>query len=461
MRLRMAMISLLASAGIAAAAQLSDYARQWPVSVAEEGAYALLLDESVYRQLARNDLADLAAFNADGMPLAFGPMPASYGPAPDEWREAAWFALPRGDDRGISAGDDLHLRVRRSADGELSLDADLGAGNKLAAASEAALVQDLLVDVKAGAYTVEAIAFETRPASADFNLQVAVDASEDLEHWRTVTDSATLAQLHQNGQQLARKLIEFAPLDTRYLRVRSLGAKGLPLASLRLQLRPKWPRPRMPPRQWITAGFVERDGPAFIYRMPARVPVEAVAVELANDNSLAELQVSVRDDTRAPWQYAGHLTAFRLRGAGLSLDNDPLVTTQTRATHWRVSTAGGQDLQQPPVLRLAYRPETWLLLTHGRPPYVIAAGSQRALRSEFPLEMLVGQVRGKYGPDWQPAAAHLGSMREAGGETALTAYDPAQKRTWLLWGVLALGALVVIVMVFKLLKSGSGDSTGA
>ena len=61
----------------AASAQTSEYAKQWPVSATEEGAYALPLDEPVYRQLSRNDLSDLAAYNADGQALAFGPMPAS------------------------------------------------------------------------------------------------------------------------------------------------------------------------------------------------------------------------------------------------------------------------------------------------------------------------------------------------------------------------------------------------
>src|SRR5438477_12834416 len=78
----------------AAATGLKDYARQWPVSATDEGAYAVTLDPAIYHQLVRRDLGDLAAFNADGDTLPFGPMPASYAAPPSVWREAAWFALP-------------------------------------------------------------------------------------------------------------------------------------------------------------------------------------------------------------------------------------------------------------------------------------------------------------------------------------------------------------------------------
>jgi hypothetical protein len=41
----------------------------------------------------------------------------------------------------------------------------------------------------------------------------------------------------------------------------------------------------------------------------------------------------------------------------------------------------------------------------------------------------------------------------AGGEAALSAYDPATKRTWLLWAVLVFGAGAIVVMVLRLLKA--------
>src|SRR5262249_45064983 len=79
MKAKWAAFALLLSAAAGAAA-LKDYARQWPVATQDEGAYAVTLDSTIYQQLVRRDLADLAAFNSDGEALPFGPMPASYAP---------------------------------------------------------------------------------------------------------------------------------------------------------------------------------------------------------------------------------------------------------------------------------------------------------------------------------------------------------------------------------------------
>jgi hypothetical protein len=62
-------------------------------------------------------------------------------------------------------------------------------------------------------------------------------------------------------------------------------------------------------------------------------------------------------------------------------------------------------------------------------------------------------VRAKFGRDWQPPAAVLGSMQTAGGDAALSAYDPAAKKTWALWAILLVAAVAIIAMVLRLLKA--------
>ena len=122
-----------------------------------------------------------------------------------------------------------------------------------------------------------------------------------------------------------------------------------------------------------------------------------------------------------------------------------------RRREWRIEPS--IDLVRTPVLQFSYRPESWLLLTRGRPPFVIAAGSSTVRRGEFPLDALVMQVRARYGKDWQPAPASLGAMQMAGGEAALSAFTPGHRRAWLLWAVLVLGALAIVVMVLRLLRA--------
>lgn len=451
---RIASIALLAAAGAALAASLSprDFARQWPVqapcpaSGACEGAFAVTLDESVYRQARRADLGDVAAFNADGAALPFGPMPAEYAAPAGAWRDAAWFALPPAvaSPAGV-AGEDLHLHVTRSKDGELSLDATLKHGPP-------GSPQDILIDVRERERVVEAIAIEPAHGAADFSLQVAVEASEDLQHWRTLVPAATLAHLRQGGQALLRSRIEFVPERTDYLRLRLLdGRSSIPLRSLRLFVRAPGPATAVQPRQRIAADFLRREGRAYVYALPARVPVERVNVALADDNAIASFSISAREPGDKHWAYVGQLEAFRLRAAGVQLDNEPLDIAGTRRLEWRIES--NTELARTPVLEFAYRPERWLLLTHGPGPHVVAAGSNSRRGGDFPLSALLAQVRAKFGRDWQPPAAALGPMQVAGGEAALSAYDPESKRTWLLWAVLLVAAVAIIAMVLRLLKA--------
>ena len=453
----MALTLLLATT--ASASDPGDFARQWPVlghcgpgagKVAPEdekpaqceGAFALALDESVYRIATRADLGDVVAFNADDEPLAFGPMPAAYGPPPATWRESPWFALP---DPDPSLPADLHLHVSRSMAGDLQLDATLRHGPEQT-------ISDYLIDVRAPERSVEAIEFELSLNAPDFSSQVRVDASDDLQNWRTLVDAATLAQLRQGGQALVRRQVEFVPTVARYLRVQVVdGAKGLPLRGVRLLLQPATAGREMHKRSRIKAEFVRRDGRAFVYRLPARVPVERLNISLGDSNAIAAFSVSAREVDARDWTYVGQLTAFRLRGAGVELDNEAIPVAATRLGEWRIEPS--VELARTPQLDFDYRPETWLLLTHGKPPFKVAAGSSSMRRQDFPLEALVGQVRAKFGRDWQPVDASLGAMQTAGGDAALTAFDPARKRAWLLWAVLLAAALAIIAMVVRLMGS--------
>ena len=453
-----AVLSMLVAMAVAAS-EPNDFARQWPVlgycgsgpkaatpedekPVQCAGAFALALDESVYRVATRADLGDVVAFNGDDQPLAFGPMPASYSPPPAAWRDSPWFALPAPDP---SAPADLHLHITRSTTGDLSLDATLRHGAE-------ATITDYLVDVRAPDRSIEAIEFELTLEAPDFSSQVRVQASDDLQSWRTLVDAATVAHLRQGGQSLLRRQIEFAPTTARYLRLQIVdGARGLPLRSVRLLLQPANAAREIHRRSRIAAEFVRRDGNAFVYRLPARVPVERVNIELGDDNAIAAFSVSAREADARDWIYIGQLTAFRLRGAGVQLDNEAMPITGTRMLEWRIEPS--VELARTPALEFDYRPETWLLLTHGKPPFKVAAGSSTQRRQDFPLDALVGQVRAKYGRDWLPTEASLGAMQTAGGDAALTAFDPENKRAWLLWAVLLIAAVAIIAMVVRLLGS--------
>ncbi|MEO7478856.1 MAG: DUF3999 family protein [Lysobacteraceae bacterium] len=424
-----------------AAATPADYASQWTLKTDKADAYTLTLDDSIYRQVTRDDLSDLAAFNADGEELAFDPLPSAYRTPSSTWSNAVWFALPAQEPSTTTAGD-LQLHVTRSADGSLALDTTLSAASRATASSG---VRDVLIDVRAKDRMIDGLAFDFDDAATDFSTQVVVEASDDLRNWRNVAVNAPIAQLRQNGQTLLRRSVEFDAQSATYLRV--LSSQSLPLRAVQLRLRE--PGKELV-RATLDADFVRRDGAAFVYRLPARVAVERVTIALADANAVARFTVSTRDEGETNWRRIGDYTAFRLRGAGIGLDAEPMEIGATRAREWRIEADA--NVAKTPQLQFGYRPESWVVLTHGRAPFVIVAGSKRAHRDAFAIDALIGQLRARYGDQWRPQAVDYSAMQASAGAAALNGWDAKQRRTWLLWGVLVLGALTVIVMVVGLLR---------
>ncbi|HEY2346896.1 MAG TPA: DUF3999 family protein [Xanthomonadaceae bacterium] len=441
MKTRILIAGLLLGAGVAAATP-GDYASRWALSADKEGAYAVVLDGGIYRQVTRADLSDLAAFNADGEELAFGPLPETDKAPTRNWHDAVWFALPA-QPANVSDAGDLQLHVTRTADGALSLDSTLSAAK---GSAPKAGTRDVLIDVRAKDLLIEALSFDFATDTPDFGADVDIEASDDLKNWRSVATGAPLASFHQHGQYLLRHTVEFPAQRATYLRVHA----SMPLSLLELHQLQREPGSE-PARATLDAGFVRRDGQAFIYELPARIAVERISIALADDNAIAHFTVSAREEGETDWRVIGDYTAFRLRGAGVTLDAEPVEIDASRLREWRIQS--DTAIARAPRLQFGYRPETWVVLTHGRAPYEVVAGSKRAHRGEFPLDALIGQLRSHYGQQWQPPTIDHGAMQASAGEAALHGWDAQQGRTWLLWGVLGLGALVVGWMVIGALRA--------
>ena len=77
------MIAFPLVAALAAAPAPQDFAYSWPLVLAgDDGAHRVALSEDVYRRVVRDDLSDVVAFDADGHPVPFGPVPLPHGLPP-------------------------------------------------------------------------------------------------------------------------------------------------------------------------------------------------------------------------------------------------------------------------------------------------------------------------------------------------------------------------------------------
>src|SRR5690606_3399303 len=189
---------------------------------------------------------------------------------------------------------------------------------------------------------------------------------------------------------------------------------------------------------------------AHAFRSAGPFPVTALDVALADANSIADVVVSSRDGADQPWRERARFTAFRLDGSAAGVGNAVVETALVRDREWRVETRPEQA--RPPTLPLGWRPDRFLLLTQGDAPYVLAAGSGRAGRPDYPLTMALAELQSRHGRDWQPPAATLGSGAPLSGAAALQPDTEIPAQRILLWTVLVGGALILVGMVVRLLR---------
>lgn len=387
----------------------------------------------------------MAAFNSSGEQLAFGPLAPLLTAAEPQWRAARWFILPPS---SPEVGGNPMLQVNRAADGAISLRAEVVESDATVAGG------DLLIDTgirPEDDTRLHALAFDFAADAADFSAEFRIDASDDLQSWQTAITHASLLRVRQGDQILQRCQIEWPGMHARYLRLHrsNSSAAALPLTGVQMSTLPRGTADPGP-SQTLTLESSDRDGDAYLYRLPARIPVERLNLRLAQDNTVAEMHIASREDGKQAWRWRGTLVAFRLRADGVTLDNDPLRLSGPRDREWRVSSDA--HMLAPPVLEFAYRPERWLLLTQGSAPYVIAAGSAKAQRNPQPLAALLASLRAKYGQNWQPVSAALGEPITAAGDAALL---PSPRERWsniALWAVLIAAALGIAAMVLRLLR---------
>ncbi|WP_430625121.1 DUF3999 family protein, partial [Ralstonia pseudosolanacearum] len=226
--------------------------------------YAVTLGAEVYAHSRDAGLADLRILNGDGEPVPFSiDRPRDAAPQVRTLQTVRWFAAPAEEDgkpgtAGVVLGTDGVLR----ATGPLPAQASARAW---------------LLDLSPLRDTVTAVVVGL-PA-AEFQGEVSVQASDDLQHWRPVT-RATLFHLANQGSTLVQDRIELAGVHAKYLRLTWQGKPPVPDA-VRVELASGMPAaPADSDIQWRT-GLAPVQVPAtgdYLFDTGGAFPVERVKV---------------------------------------------------------------------------------------------------------------------------------------------------------------------------------------
>lgn len=429
----------------------AEFAWQRSVSVPAGGAglYRLALDEQAYRRLHQNDLSDVALYDGLGQPLPLANLSAPMSaPQVPTSRKLDWFVLPTVVDASSDA--DLHVYVERAEDGRLRrLETRLqGASTPLETSSPMAN-GDWLVDM--GERTDARALRVLMPESLSFDWRLRVQGSDDLVHWRWVTDGGLL-RLQRGGLRLEQTRVSFAAPPPRYLRLQRVDREPLPEPlAVEAEYCVCAAEQTEQSHQLVQRALEAKDAQAgrFEYAAAGPFPVEAVVLDLQGSADLATVRVFSRAGPENEWRWRGEGTVFQLAAAS---DTRVALQQGTRDREWRIETT--PPLAVAPGVRLSYLPDQYLLMPGANAEVLVALGSAQSQSSAYPLDVALSEVRSREGKDWLPPLLSLGPESVRAGDAALRPIDPPLPwKRWLLWGVLVAGAASVLLMIRQLLRS--------
>ncbi len=442
------LMALLLVPVLASAQAPAPYVKRWPLVLSGEqaGAYRVVLDPEVYATTAWPDLRDVDVLDAHGKPVAaalFGPEQPTALPA--RRIVVPWFPLPASmQDAGTSS----RVSAQFGENGRIvRIEADTGT------ATAADPARAFLVDLSGIRDRAEALEF-TWDTGTPREARYRVDGSHDLQAWDVVQDRVTLVELQRGAQRLLRDEV---PIQSglRYVRFVPLDASpALPIREVRVRLDAEHLQQAVQWSELQGTRVSEQGVDALTYENTGRHPI-ALADLAMDDYAVGEWTLESRDATDAPWRLrAGPWVAYRVGGERPSASPaQPLASEPARDRYWRLRNQSALP-DQVPTLRLGYRPEVMVFLAQGTPPYALVAGSASARRASVPMPSLVDALRRDRGEDWQPAPAYLSPSATLAGDAALVAPPtPRDWKTWLLWGLLVLGAVLVAAFAFSLLRS--------
>ena len=437
-KLSIALVGLCAALSASAAEGPADFTAKVPLTVSGEGPwYRLELPLAVQLSARQADLSDLRVFNAAGEPQAYALVRQSPASA-NNLARLKGFPLYAADNASDSVPS---VRVQSSATGTLvqvqpSSEAPAGAqvrrGWLLDASAIKAPLQKLILD-----WAAEHDGFQ----------RFSIEASDDLQHWRSWGDGQ-VARLAFADERVEQREVALPGQPARYLRLLWQGQAAPELTSIEVQSTSSLPLSLV----WSEplAGSTLEPG-QYSWQLPGVLSIERVRVELRQPNSLAPVGLQGRQDSKQAWQPLSRGLLYRLTQGGQEVTQDQLQLSgyPVRQLKLDVDERGGGLGAQAPALSFAVRATQVVFLARGEPPFTLALGNPSAKAANLPLTTLI--------PDYQPQRlAALGQARVDGEWHANPPAAPnvagINWQTIGLWAVLLLGVAALGAMAYNLLR---------
>lgn len=427
----------------------------------------------IYKQTHNSALSDLTITNAAGEQVPYALVP---------YRELHLGATKNVDSKivpffpvkisAMSNPNELRIQLEKNA-GKTTL--DISSSDVSASPNNA-----FLIDLGAKHAPLHELAVDWQGGENTLN-NIEVLSSNDLKEWtfagsatllNTIPSSSQEEQLQQlkalseqnvpSSHTISQHIIQ---LDNnwnqaRYLQIRPSqpNDKGtITLTEVRanfttlqtVPLKPLWQETSNIGRENDNkTGLVNIDFESF-----GHFPTDRLIVKLPQINTRTDAIVWVRNATNEPWRRVANVDLSSIVGA--YPDPDEHVIEPVDARFWRLQfdQSGGGIGAENPSLSLGWLQPTIVWNARGQAPFTLAVGENPSILNTIPIATMIPNYNAQTINNLPVANLIVGNQVAPNAPAASTWVAPRDYKTWLLWGGLLLGVLLLAGMAYSLLKS--------
>ena len=435
------------------------YSHAIPVQFQGRGSLVQLrLPKDVYLHARSNTLDDVRVFDSQGRPVPFAlTMPPAQRDVRRRTTPAKVFAL--GANAMATAGT---VTIRTNPDGTL-----LSVESRAGKPGTNAGLGGLLLDMGADAHRqpmFNALVFTAPPGVMNYSAQVTIEASDDLQDWRSVGEGHLDWLSNSTSDTLANNRIAFEPHRMRYVRLRWLEGEPRVFGAIAAEREVVDAAAAAPDTMLVQAQPGEFPGD-LVYPVGRAVPLRMIGMRLPDTGTVLPSEIgryvevphvpgAARTAGAQRWQFAPLIrtTFYNILQDGSVRTPADLAIEPISVD--RLVVRPLTPLASKPALQIGWLPATLIFAAREAGPYTLAVGRPQAASAAAALADVA--------PGYRPAellkleaavagpavAQHTAQEQSDAARAGLS----ATARTAVLWGVLLLGVAVLAFLSWRMMR---------
>ena len=409
----------------------------------------------IYQQTHHSNLQDLTITNAAGEQVPYALIPyEQLHSATTSREEIIALAFSPVKINALQSASNLQLALEKSA---ATTSINITTNEAKPAASTV-----FLIDLGTKYPPINALLVDWQgDENALHNIQV--QSSADLKNWIFAGDATLVNTTSANAiTQHAIKLNNNwnSANNARYLQIRPADANDTGVITItKVQARydvlqmvaeiALWQAPQLIGRE-----IEDKTGRINIdFESLGHYPANRLKVRLPQANTITYATIFARNASNVAWKQVGYRELRRHK------ESEPLSSisdiSAIDARYWRLqfNQAEGGIGAENPALYLGWLAPTIVWNARGQAPFSLAVGENPSIVNTIPIATMIPNYNAQKINNLPVANLIIAKQDAANPQAASTWVAPRDYKTWLLWGGLLLGVLLLAGMAYSLIKS--------